>query len=155
LETAQADWLYTALDEITLENAPPMWTKDEWVFTPVSMTGLPNITTVSQESGNKDPHPLPSGLGTSPANVTAITSALRSRVDCNNIQMPTSEWLDRAEDVLLNRINSSVTSWVVSPVLFPNDKYEIPSLHPTKTNGMLHNWHIYRWPIDYRILVQQ
>jgi hypothetical protein len=127
LHTTQADWLFTALDEITLRNAPPVWTKDEWIYTRVSMLQLPNTTTVSQDTSLKDIHSAKSGLGASPANVTVTTSALRSRLKCSNIPVPAGTgWLDRAEDVFSNRTSEPFTGWILPPVLFQDEEYRSP-----------------------------
>ena len=42
LEILRSNWLYKALDEITLTILQPAWAKDEWVFTPVDFENLPN-----------------------------------------------------------------------------------------------------------------
>jgi hypothetical protein len=126
LKTTDAEWLYKALDEISLNNTPPAWTKDEWVFTPVDMSGLPLVATVSQDTGIKAKRPVSSGLGTSPANVSITTSALRSRLKCSNIRVPTSGWLDRAEDVFADRIDPPITGWVLPTMLFPKEDYKTP-----------------------------
>ncbi|KAH4190089.1 hypothetical protein HBI95_221750 [Parastagonospora nodorum] len=126
LETSEADWLYTALDEITLRNTPPAWTKDEWIYTPVSISRLPNTTTVSQDTGSENTHTVVTGLGDSPANVTVTTTALRGRLACSNIPVPATGWLDRAEDVFKNRTNEPIAGWILPQVLFQDRKYKSP-----------------------------
>jgi hypothetical protein len=89
LDTTHADWIYTALDEITLKNAPPGWTNDEWVLSPVNMRLLPNIT-VSQKTGFREKDVETTALVVSSANATVITSALRARLQCSTINVPAS-----------------------------------------------------------------
>jgi hypothetical protein len=125
LDTTQADWIYTALDEITLKNAPPGWTKDEWVLSPVNMRLLPNIT-VSQKTGFKEKDVETTELVVSSANATVITSALRARLQCSTINVPASGWLDRAEDVLSNRTNETLRGYVLPPMLFEDKPYKAP-----------------------------
>jgi hypothetical protein len=123
LETSETDWLYTALDEITLRNTPPAWTKYECIYTPVSMSHLPNTTTGSQDTGSETIH---TGLGESSANVTVTTSALRGRLACSNVPVPGTGWLDRAEDVFRNRTNEPIAGWILPQVLFQDQKYKSP-----------------------------
>lgn len=125
LETTQAGWLYKALDEITLQNAPPTWTKDEWVLTPVNMRALPNATIV-QKTGPSENIPKTSDLFYSSANVTVTTSALRSRLECSSMHVPASGWLDRAEDVFSNRTNEKIHGYVLPATLFEDKPYKAP-----------------------------
>jgi hypothetical protein len=118
LDVTQADWLYTALDEITLKNPPPIWTKDEWAFPPISFSS-PNVT----RSGK-----VQYGLDVlSPfANITMNTYALRSRLECTSITVPVSGWLDRAEDVFPDQIHEPITGYVLPVTLFKEEPYKTP-----------------------------
>lgn len=125
LDTADTDWMYNALDEITLKSAPPSWTQNEWVFTPVDLRGLPD-NTVSQNTGRKGKDQDASKPSTSSTNITFTTSALRSRLECSIIRLPTSGWFDRAEDVFPDKINKTITGYVLPAMLFKDEPYKTP-----------------------------
>ncbi|KAH7085695.1 hypothetical protein BKA63DRAFT_575008, partial [Paraphoma chrysanthemicola] len=125
IEVTQADWLFHALDEITLKTNPPKWTKDEWAFTPVRFDALPN-STVTQKTGSKNEDEQKSALVTSPMNVSITTSALRGRLDCSISQVPLTNWLDRAEDVYPDRTHENLEGYVLPATLFDNKPYKTP-----------------------------
>jgi len=125
LGTSQTDWLYNALDEITLNSAPPIWTHNEWAFTPVDLRSLQNIT-VSQKTGRKGKVQDALNPSTSSTNITITTSALRSRLECSIIPHPISGWLDRAEDVFADKINETITGYVLPAILFEDEPYKTP-----------------------------
>jgi hypothetical protein len=125
LDTAQTDWLYNALDEITLNSALPLWTHNEWAFTPVDLRSLPNIT-VSQKTRWKGKVQDALNPSTSSTNITITTSALRSRLECSIIPHPISGWLDRVEDVFPNKINETITGYVLPAILFEDEPYKTP-----------------------------
>ena len=125
LGTSQSDWLYNALDEITLGTPAIAWTKDEWSFTPVNMQALPNVTTpMKSESNSRDYSSLEAF--SSPANVTLVTSGLRSRLECSAIDVPAEGWLDQASDVFSNRTSEDLDGFVLPLVLFANESYHTP-----------------------------
>jgi hypothetical protein len=126
LETTKTDWLYNALDELTLKTAPPSWTQDEWAFTPVIIGNLPDDT-LSQTTGSKGKDQDDSKLSTSSTNITFTTTALRSRLECSIIQPPTLGWLDRAEDVFTDKINETITGYVLAAMLFEDKPYKTPA----------------------------
>jgi hypothetical protein len=138
LEITQADWLYTALDEVILRNAPPSWTKDEWVLTPVSTKALPNIT-VSQKTGSKNEHSKIADLVVSSANVTFTTSALRARLICSSVSVPASGWLDQAGDVFSNRTNETIHGYILPTVLFAGKPYKTPVFSAPRRMGCCTN----------------
>lgn len=120
LQTTENDWAYNALDEIVLNTEAPPWTLDEWVFTPLDLENLPNIT-LHQDTG-------PSAKSVDDlysANVSVITSALRSRLSCVNTRLPT-RWLDPAEDIFSDRRNGTITGYVLPATLFDNEPYRTP-----------------------------
>ncbi|KAH7095344.1 hypothetical protein FB567DRAFT_512389 [Paraphoma chrysanthemicola] len=125
IEVTQADWLFRALDEITLKTNPPKWTKDEWAFTPVRFDALPN-STVTQKTGSKNEDEQKSALVTSPMNVSITTSALRARLDCRISQVPLTDWLDRAEDVYPDRTREKLDGYVLPATLFDDKPYKTP-----------------------------
>ncbi|CAO2648819.1 Nn.00g097680.m01.CDS01 [Neocucurbitaria sp. VM-36] len=118
LATSQTDWLYNALDEITLGSRTPQWTRDEWVFTPVDMDSLPNASVVQDRNTVN--------LAASSTNVSLITSALRSRLECSTISVPSSGWLDRAEDVFSNRTREAISGYILPAMLFKDTPYSTP-----------------------------
>ncbi|KAF1935927.1 hypothetical protein EJ02DRAFT_470824 [Clathrospora elynae] len=87
----QIHWLYTELNEITLQSAPPAWTRDGWVFTPMDLQelSLRNSSTID-----------------SSANVSFSTTALRGRLECNPLQLPNSTWTNAIERVHRDRIHN-------------------------------------------------
>jgi hypothetical protein len=125
LRVTQADWLYRALDELTLKTVPPLWTKDEWTFTPVNIARLPN-NTISQKTGSKSESEQTSALVTSRTNVSLVTPALRSRLECSTVQVPPSGWLDRAEEVYPERTNEAIHGYVLPAILFEDTPYKTP-----------------------------
>jgi hypothetical protein len=125
LNISNADWLYNALDEITQNTAPPPWTQNEWIFTPVELGSLPD-NAMSQKTGPKGKYQDTSNPSTFSTNITITTSALRSRLECSSIRVPASGWLDRAEDVFPDSINETITGYVLPAVLFENEPYKTP-----------------------------
>jgi hypothetical protein len=125
LNTSNADWLYNALDEITQNTAPPPWTHNEWIFTPVKLGSFTD-NAVSQKIRSKGKYQDTSNPSTFSTNITITTSALRSRLECSSIRVPASGWLDRAEDVFPDSINETITGYVLPAVLFENEPYKTP-----------------------------
>jgi hypothetical protein len=122
LESSKIEWLYNALDEIVLEAPQLAWTKDEWVFTPLNMERLPNVTL----SSKRDSEPRigsNSDALVSPANVSFVTSAIRSRLQCSPITVPGSDWLEQVADVFPDRINETLEGFALPTVLFEDQSY--------------------------------
>ncbi|KAF1845015.1 uncharacterized protein K460DRAFT_405295 [Cucurbitaria berberidis CBS 394.84] len=97
LKTTGTDWLYTALNEITLQTAPPAWTRDGWAFTPVDMHNLSSVDkgkTTKDTSNNN----ITSSLVVSSANASFITTALRGRIECTPVRLPKTNWTGRIEN---------------------------------------------------------
>jgi hypothetical protein len=125
LQTSRSEWLYNALDEITLKTSQLPWSKDEWVFTPADFTRLPNVS-VSQKTGSGGRlHNVADALA-SPANISMVTSALRGRLECYPITVPASDWLDTAADVWPDRTSETLEGFVLPTVLFDNETYKTP-----------------------------
>jgi hypothetical protein len=120
LRTTESDWAYNALDEVVLNTKPPPWTHNEWVFAPLNLQNLPNIT-LSQNTG---PGAKSAGDLYS-TNVSVTTSALRSRLECINNRLPTG-WLDQAENIFSDRRNGTITGYVLPATLFDNELYRTP-----------------------------
>jgi hypothetical protein len=122
LEPSKIEWLYNALDEIVLEAPQLAWTKDEWVFTPLNMERLPNVTHSSKRDSESEIGSKSDTL-VSPANVSFVTSAIRSRLQCSPITVPGSDWLERAADVFPDRINKTLEGFTLPTVLFEDQPY--------------------------------
>jgi hypothetical protein len=120
LRTTGNDWAYNALDEVILNTEPPPWTHNEWVFAPLNLQNLPNIT-LSQNTGLR----AKSGGDLYSTNVSVTTSALRSRLECINNRVPTG-WLDQAENVFSDRRDGAITGYVLPATLFDNEPYRTP-----------------------------
>ncbi|CAO2655525.1 Nn.00g043280.m01.CDS01 [Neocucurbitaria sp. VM-36] len=96
LNTTRSDWLYTALNEITLQTASPAWTRDGWAFTPVDMQQLLIINS-DQKTENTVNNNTVSNFVASSANVSFATTALRGRLECAPILPARSNWTSRIE----------------------------------------------------------
>jgi hypothetical protein len=122
LEASKIQWLYNALDEIILDPPQLPWTKDEWVFTPLDIDRLPNVTVSSKATSEDENHSNSDPLS-SPANISSITSALRSRLECSPIIVPNSSWLNRAADVYPDRTNETIPGFALPTTLFNGELY--------------------------------
>jgi hypothetical protein len=127
LKVSQADWMTKSLEEGLLESAPQSWTKDEWIFTPLEVDRLPDIT-LSQKLGSVKKDSESTRAHISPTNVSLSTSALRSRLECNPITLPASGWLNQAADVYPDRTNQTLTGFSISPILFGDELITTPVL---------------------------
>jgi hypothetical protein len=115
VHVSQTDWLYTALDEIMLGSPPPIWTKNEWIFPPVKFQSS-NVTISGVEYPGLDVLPQS-------ANITMNTPAFRSRLECNNIPVPKSGWMDEANNVFRNQSRNPITGYVLPNTLFEGKPY--------------------------------
>lgn len=122
LEASKIQWLYNALDEIILDPPQLPWTKDEWVFTPLDIDPLPNVTMSSKATFEDENHSNSDPLS-SPANISSITSALRSPLECSPIVVPNSSWLNRAADVYPDRTNETLPGFALPTTLFNGELY--------------------------------
>ncbi|CAN9214706.1 unnamed protein product [Alternaria sp. RS040] len=122
LEASKIQWLYNALDEIILDPPQLPWTKDEWIFTPLDIDWLPNVTVSSKATSEDENHSNSDPLS-SPANISSITSALRSRLECFPIIVPNSSWLNRAADVYPDRTNKTIPGFALPTTLFNGELY--------------------------------
>jgi hypothetical protein len=125
LQTSKNEWMYNALGEITLRTSQLPWSKDEWVFTPADFTQLPDVN-VSQKTGSDRKFHNAAGALPSLANISMVTSALRSRLQCYPINVPASGWLDRAADVWPDRTSEILDGFVLPTVLFDIETYRTP-----------------------------
>ncbi|CAN9225305.1 unnamed protein product [Alternaria alternata] len=123
LEASKIQWLYNALDEIILDPPQLPWTKDEWVFTPLDIDSLPNVTMSSKATSEDENHSNSDPLS-SPANISSITSALRSRLECSPTVVPNSSWLNRAADVYPDRTDETLPGFALPTTLFNGELYD-------------------------------
>jgi hypothetical protein len=124
LQTDQTDWLYNALDEITLNRSTPAWTKDEWTFTPVDIffrDGHDSISGLSQNESRNEAEYIKSSV-----NVSITTPAIRSRLECNPVRLPTTDWLDSVQDAFSDALNKSVTGYVLPTFISNGDSFNAP-----------------------------
>jgi hypothetical protein len=127
LQTDQTDWLYNALDEITLNRSTPAWTKDEWAFTPVDIIfrdgydGDGPISGQSQNGSRNEAEYIKSSV-----NVSITTPAIRSRLECNPVRLPTTDWLDSVQDAFPDALNKSVTGHVLPTFISNGDSFNAP-----------------------------
>ncbi|USP81319.1 hypothetical protein yc1106_08593 [Curvularia clavata] len=117
LESSKIQWLYNALDEIVLDAPRLSWTKDEWVFTPFNIDWLSNAEMASNATFEAEKNSISDTL-ISPANMSAVTSAVRSRLECSPIIVSDSSWLDRAADVYPDRTNETLTGFALPTTIF-------------------------------------
>ncbi|KAJ8110327.1 hypothetical protein OPT61_g6806 [Boeremia exigua] len=106
MRVTTSDWLYSALDQITLDSQQPDWSRDGWSFTPVNLDSLPsirNFSTSSPTSAQDDASSLPVVL----VNSTLTTSALRARLQCEKVETETPSWFVKNEIDLFPRDNST------------------------------------------------
>lgn len=126
LGTSNTDWLYNALDDITLNTPTRPWTRDEWVFTSVNVTDRydPSVSYVGtqgqSEAGNE------ATSFTSSFNVSLITSALRSRLECEAVTVSGPAWLDNVQSVYKNRFDKSVTGHVLPMTVSTTGGFSAP-----------------------------
>ncbi|KZM27144.1 uncharacterized protein EKO05_0004684 [Ascochyta rabiei] len=126
LGTSNTDWLYSALDEITLNTHMLPWTGDEWIFTPVNLTGWDDrsesyVATQSQSGSRNE-----AASFTSSFNVSLTTSALRSRLECEVVTVSSSGWLDDVQSVYPNRFDKSATGYVLPMTVSPGGDFAAP-----------------------------
>ncbi|KAH6629098.1 hypothetical protein C7974DRAFT_312103, partial [Boeremia exigua] len=124
LGTSETDWLYNALDDITLGTTPLSWAKDEWVFTPVNVTNQDDRKMLYIASSTQSE--AIDGYVTSALNVSLTTSALRGRLECEAVNMAGLDWLDDVKDVYPNRFNKSVTGHVLPLTLSAGSQFAAP-----------------------------
>jgi hypothetical protein len=85
------DWPNTVLAEITLEASPPPWARDGWVFTPLDLQLLPNVS-MHQNTGVQGCGRIADTLLSS-TNVSLTTSAIRGRLQCEAFLWADGTWL--------------------------------------------------------------
>jgi hypothetical protein len=101
-----SDWLYSALDQISLDSEQPSWSRDGWSFTPVDMDSLPPVSNLSRSSASSAETDN-RALLVSTANSTLTTSALRARLECGNVETRNPLWFTKNEVDLFSFENST------------------------------------------------
>ncbi|KAF2851305.1 hypothetical protein T440DRAFT_554648 [Plenodomus tracheiphilus IPT5] len=96
MKTTTGDWLYTALDELTMGTVPPPWTQDEWSFTPINLNALPALH-FHQNTGRKGADSHGSESLSSASNVTMTTTAMRADLKCQSIVLANEPLLSTNE----------------------------------------------------------
>jgi hypothetical protein len=98
-----SDWMYSAVDQMTLGTQQPDWSQDGWSFTPVDVQKLPSVRT----SAASQPQDNASSFLASTANVTLVTSALRARLQCSKVNTESPSWFTTNEINLFPGENST------------------------------------------------
>ncbi|KAF9697965.1 hypothetical protein EKO04_004197 [Ascochyta lentis] len=132
-----SDWLYSALDQITLGSEQPAWSRGGWSFTPVDMSVLPPVHDVSKTSASG------AQQGGNPAifsttNTTLTTSGLRARLQCDKIETRDPSWFTVNEVDLFDFENTTEarnirdrlnrTGYILPHTVFNNTTHET-SIH--------------------------
>ena len=126
LETSETDWLYRALDDITLQTSALPWTKDEWVFTPVNLTNNDDRSVLYVATQDQSEVRNDASSFTSSFNVSLTTSALRGRLECEAITVSTTDWLNDINNVYPNRFDKSATGHVLPMTISMSDNFTAP-----------------------------
>lgn len=128
-----SDWMYSALDQLTLNARQPDWSQDGWAFTPVNLGSFPSVrnystSTTVQKQGEAN------SLLISHTNVTLETSALRGRLQCSKIETKSPSWFTVNEVDLFLGDNSTEakevkdrlnrTGYVLPKTVFNNTDHE-------------------------------
>jgi hypothetical protein len=95
MKTTTSDWLYSALDQLTLHTEQPNWGKDGWSFNPIDLHTLPEVVLKKQQT--RADNRSPSSPVYSTLNVTFTTSAVRARLDCSKLSTEDRPWFPKNE----------------------------------------------------------
>ncbi|CAO2656417.1 Nn.00g052200.m01.CDS01 [Neocucurbitaria sp. VM-36] len=133
MKTVTSDWLYSALDQLTLQAEQPAWSRDGWSFSPVDLNMLPDSPT-HKPSRASNKHNNDSQLLASAVNITLTTSALRGRLQCDIIPTEDSSWFTENEVDLFEKENSTGardlrerlnrTGYILPQTVFNNTTYQ-------------------------------
>lgn len=133
MRTVTGDWLYSALDQLTLQAEPPAWSRDGWSFTPIVIESLPDVSLRSKKESSSQ-YDENSEVFFSAANVSLSTSAVRARLECDRITPKDTSWYNMNETAILEgelsrsvknmtgRLN--VTGYVLPRTIFDKDPYQ-------------------------------
>ena len=130
----ESNWMYSAAIQLTLDGAEPTWSKDDWSFTPMSLSRLPDIanpTHLQNIGASSEKRPFASTV-----NLTVQTTAMRARLICEPRTediIDVSSWL---QTVNFKRLSNSTRGPVnnspvfdITPVMFMNHSTSILA-HP-------------------------
>lgn len=133
MRIATSDWMYSALDQMTLDTQQPDWSQDGWTFTPVNIGELPSVRNYSTSATSRKDVEADSLL-VSRVNVTLETSALRARLQCNKVDTENPSWFTNNEIDLFPGENSTEakdammrlnrTGYVLPSIVFGNTSHE-------------------------------
>jgi hypothetical protein len=121
----KSNWMYSAAIQLTLDGDEPVWSKDGWSFTPVSISKLPDIansTRLQNIGESAEARPFSSTV-----NLTIQTTAMRARLICeprSEDVMNTSSWLQtvhfkRFSNSTKGPVNNS-PAFDITPIMFTN-----------------------------------
>ncbi|OAL53707.1 hypothetical protein IQ07DRAFT_317344 [Pyrenochaeta sp. DS3sAY3a] len=114
LNTTKTDWMNNALDEIALGTAAPIWTKDEWAFTPLALETLSAFD--PSKSNHTTPNTLDKIIETS-ANVSLKTTGMRARLDCSLLPLGNTSFTTSIRDEYESERIGDLTGLVLRPSL--------------------------------------
>ena len=133
MKTSTGDWMYTALDELTLGAPPPSWSQDGWSFTPVDLHLLPN-TTLHQSTGKQKNKHHDTERIFSASNVSITTRAIKAELDCQSIVLAgmlpfssndTNHFIAEVEDFLDEPPDDiNITGYVLPRSIFDGTDYK-------------------------------
>lgn len=126
LKTSETDWLYNALDDVTLQTPAIPWTKDDWVFTPVNVTNHDDQSQLYVAAQDQSEARNDAASFTSSFNVSLTTSALRGRLECEAVSVSPSEWLEDVDSVFPNRFDKSASGYVLPTTISTSDNFTAP-----------------------------
>ena len=137
-----SDWMYSALDQMTLGTQQPDWSQDGWSFTPVDVQKLPSVRNYSTSAASQ-PQDNASSFLASTANVTLETSALRARLQCSKVDTENPSWFTTNEIDLFPGENSTEakdirdrlnrTGYILPSTVFNNTAHETSIFSRTST----------------------
>jgi hypothetical protein len=114
MRVATSDWLYSALDQISLDSEQPAWSRDGWSFAQVDdVRSLPPVRNFSA-SGASNAQLAAGVLLVSTTNLTLTTVALRARLECSNVDTKSTPWFTKNEVDLFSTIENSTEAKAVT-----------------------------------------
>ncbi|KAF3042745.1 hypothetical protein E8E12_009756 [Didymella heteroderae] len=126
LGTSETDWLYNALDDITLQTPALPWTRDDWVFTPVNVTNWDDRSVLYVASQPQSEPRNDVASFASSFNVSLTTSAIRGRLECEAVTLSATEWLDDVDTAYPNRFDKAAAGHVLAMAISTNDGFTAP-----------------------------
>jgi hypothetical protein len=132
MKSTTSDWLYSALNQLTIHTEQPNWSKDGWSFIPIDLDTLPEVVLKKQQTRANSRSLGP--LVYSTVNVTLTTSAVRARLDCDKISTEIPSWFPKNEVDLFPEENSTAardlyerldrTGYILPHTIFDNTTHQ-------------------------------